>query len=105
MVDEEAGGSLGVLHAKRPEQTVLESVGQWLAIDLFDDEPEQRVIGVAVFEFRVRGEICLGCAKAMSSSSRGAHSLVGSSSRLVAICWESGESCTGHCASGGDRRW
>ncbi len=43
-----AGGKHGVLHTQRPEQPVLHRLREWLAIDFFSDEAEQRVVGVVV---------------------------------------------------------
>ena len=50
-------GSAGVLHAQRPEQPVVHRPGQWLAIDLFGDEAEQRVVGVVVLVGCTRREV------------------------------------------------
>ena len=49
-------GSSCVLHAKRPEQTILKDAGQRLAFDLFGDETKQEIVGVAIVEFRARSE-------------------------------------------------
>src|SRR5207237_9481741 len=42
------GGEQGILQTQRSEQTVLETTGQRLAVDLFRNEAEQRVVGVGV---------------------------------------------------------
>ncbi len=57
MVFDGAGGEHGVLHAQRPEQSVLHRPGQRLAIDLLGDEAEQRVVGVVVLEGRTGREV------------------------------------------------
>ena len=49
---EGTGGEQGILQAQRSEQTVLETTGQRLPVDLFRNEAEQRVVGVGVVEGR-----------------------------------------------------
>jgi hypothetical protein len=52
-----AGGQQCVLQAQRSEQTVLETTGQRLPVDLFRNEAEQCVVGVGVVEVRTRWEV------------------------------------------------
>jgi hypothetical protein len=40
-----------VLHAQRPEQTVLKNFYQGRAFKFFGDEPEQGIVGVAIVVF------------------------------------------------------
>ena len=40
-----------MLHAQRPEQTVLKNFCQGRAFEFFGDEPEQGIVGVAVVVF------------------------------------------------------
>ena len=51
-----AGREQGVVHAKRPEEAILKNSGQRRAFNLFGDETEQRIIGVAIVVFRSRSE-------------------------------------------------
>src|SRR5262249_17222460 len=50
------GREQGVLDAKRPEEAILKNSGQRRAFNLFGDETEQRIIGVAIVVFRSRSE-------------------------------------------------
>ena len=52
-----AAGKRRVLHAERPEQAVLEDGREGLAVELLGDEPEQVVVGIAVFVVGARSEL------------------------------------------------
>ena len=51
------GGEQGVLQAQRSEQTLLESTGQRLPVDLFRNEAEERVVRVGVVEVCTGGKL------------------------------------------------
>ena len=46
-----------MLHIQGTEQPVLHRLSERLAIDLFNDETQQRIVGVVVFELCTRREI------------------------------------------------
>ena len=43
-----AGREDGVLHLQRSEQPVPHRLSEWLAIDLFNNETQQRIVGIVV---------------------------------------------------------
>ena len=56
VVEVVSGQPFGVLHAKRPEQTILKNSSQRLACNFFGNETEQDIVGVAIIKFLARSE-------------------------------------------------
>ena len=50
-------GSNVCCHAQRPEQAILKDFCQRRAFELFGDEAEQGIVGVAIFVFRAGSEV------------------------------------------------